>query len=161
MTAGLLCSHLLQQSDNLRTEIYRNKTMAGDYRHTQIPHCDENNNKKLHCFSRTFSPLTMVQFQDRIWFIRLCCFCHTPKEELLVLHFRTRKCCWMSPYTDLLPEFDVRRKCVRNSKLTATNSSTVSSWSSSVTQTTAVLILQFNVEKRSCTLNIKINSNYI
>jgi hypothetical protein len=54
----------------------------------------------------------------------------------------------VSPYTDLLPEFDVYRKDVRNSKPTATNSSIVSSWSSSVTQTTAILILQFNVEKK-------------
>jgi hypothetical protein len=66
----------------------------------------------------------------------------------------------VSPYTDLLPESDVHRKGFGNFKLTATNSSIVSSWSSNVTQSTAVLILQFNVKENSSPLKIKINSNY-
>jgi hypothetical protein len=74
-----------------------------------------------------------------------------PHQEVLLV---------VSPSTDLLPEFDVHRKCVRNFKLTATNSSIFSSWSSNVTQTTAVLILQFNIEKISSPLNIKINPNW-
>jgi hypothetical protein len=136
--------------------------MAADYRHTQIPHCDGNSNNN----STAAAELSLSTYNGPISGLQ-----PVHKAVLFRPHAKGRVSCVtlphqevlldVSPYTDLLPEFDVHRKDVRNFRLTATNSSIVSSWSSNVTQTTAFLILQFNVEKISSPLNIKVNPNYI
>jgi len=126
--------------------------MAGDYRHTQVPHCDENNNSNNNN-STAAAELSLSTHNGPISGLQL-----VNKAVLFLPHAKGRVACVtlphqevlldMSPYTDLLPEYEVHRKCVQNVKLSATKSSIISSWSSNVTQTIAVLILQFNVEEK-------------
>jgi hypothetical protein len=102
--------------------------MAGDYRHTQIPHCDENSNN----ISTAAAELSLSTYNSPISGLQL-----VYKAVLFLPHAKGRAACVtlphqevlleVSPYTDLLLEFDVHRKCVRNFKLTATKSSIVSS----------------------------------
>jgi hypothetical protein len=98
MTAGLLWPHLLRQWDNMRTETDRQKQNNS----RRLPaHVTKTATQIALMLQNFLSPLTMVQFQDCSWFIKLCCLCHMPKEEFLVLHFRTRKCCLMCQRTQI------------------------------------------------------------
>jgi len=77
----------------MRTETDRNKTMAGDYRHTQIPHCDENSNNN----STDAAELSLSTYNGPISGLQL-----VHKAVLFIPHAKGRVSCVTLPHQEVL-----------------------------------------------------------